>query len=128
MKNLAILLLALILLSSCEENISEISSGPGIVGTYQLTAQLFDPGDGSGTFEAVKSNNTLQFMENGSVTSNWNMCRATSSFASMTGTYTETEIQVDGPDCGSLRYKFELGEVIIILECTEPCMLKYTRI
>jgi hypothetical protein len=39
-----------------------------------MTASLTDPGDGSGVYEPVSGNKTLEFLENGIIRTNYPMC------------------------------------------------------
>ncbi|MCX2574574.1 hypothetical protein [Pedobacter sandarakinus] len=56
--------ITIIVLLSCGKN--PLSDRPGeVYGTWKLTETLFDPGDGSGKYEKVKENKSLNLSKTG---------------------------------------------------------------
>lgn len=101
------ILCSLYLLSSCSNNKDE-NTDP-IVGKWHLVSQLVDPGDGSGTFQDVISNRTIEIDENGVVTSNSNLC--------------DLSIEAEGESVG--QYSFQ-DMVMVIEGCSFPYNLSVT--
>ena len=132
MKKSIVLLFIVGILFSCS-NIEEKTSvtPPLLVGTWKLKEILFDPGDGSGTFQSVNSNKTLIFDTTGKVTSNgliWDMSIGTS--ASSIGTYSEANSTINSTNCPNLTLNYELNAdtLIIIYPYIEPCKAKYIKV
>ncbi|MFT3918028.1 hypothetical protein [Cloacibacterium sp.] len=134
MKGLKIMLFSLLLLS-CRENIDETT----ITGTWKLTEQLVDPGDGSGKFTPVSSNKTVTFVTNGTYTSNGSFCSInTDSNQNTNGnyTYTNSEKSMTPLNCNTTLFSVEKlsieiqnGNLIISnFGCIEPCAQKFVKI
>ena len=129
MKRLASIFLTTLLFFSCEE--TELS---GIEGTWQLVEVLADPGDGSGTFQPVASNEKLQFFSNGTFISSEDLCFSDSESEPSSGVY-ELEsgvLFING--CflwgEAAHYNFSIteeDELIVAFPCIEPCANKYKR-
>jgi hypothetical protein len=89
---------------------------------------LFDPGDGSGTFQSVNSNKTLIFDTTGNVTSNGLICdMSIGTSANSIGTYSEANSTINSTNCTNLTLNYELNAdtLIIIYPYIEPCKAKY---
>ena len=107
-----------------------------LTGVWKLTEVLADPGDGSGTFQPVESNNTISLFQDGTFTASRNLCYFGTQDGASTGIYDTirsvltiegceiNEVEVDYP------YEFNVGEgsLIINLFCIEPCAEKYRKI
>ena len=133
-KNLLLFLLILIiLLVSCKGSDDEIYTSNDILGAWQLRAVLADPGDGSGEYEPVRSNKTIEFFEDGTFVSNVSFCGGSlESGEGFSGTY-DTETCSIVPQGGAfpgsgIRYSFDGNNLIIQLPCIEPCGEKYEKI
>lgn len=74
MKKLSTLLLLLIIMTSCSKNDNLIPIEHEVLGKWKLIETFEDPGDGSGTFEAVTSNQTIEFFNNRQFHTNGSMC------------------------------------------------------
>lgn len=133
MKNLFFLFFTALLISSCET-----SDDPGnaltsdIVGTWQLTANLLDPGDGSGTFQAVNSTKTITFNADGTFTSNGEVCEMSLTTSSgSSGTYNTTDKTIDA-NCNNtnapLSYTIDNLTMDLSYFCIEPCQARYRKI
>lgn len=134
MKVLKLILFSLLLLS-CRENPDETS----ITGTWKLTEQLVDPGDGSGKFAHVSSNKTITFKTDGTYTSNGSFCYInTDSGENSNGSYsyTNSEKSMTPLNCMTtyfaiqkLTLKIENGNLIISnFGCIEQCAQKFVKI
>ncbi len=110
----------------------EAPEANGIVGTWLLTEQLFDPGDGSGTFQPVSSNRYIKLLTNGSYETNSSLCDMVATTTNITtGTYNTTDQTFNVGNCWNaslpLRYMQSGNELILMYPCIEPCQLKYIR-
>jgi len=111
---------------SCNQN-------PELVSKWKLIEQLADPGDGSGVFMPVTSNKTIEFFEDGTISSNGDLClMSTESGNGSSGTYSETDHVVTPDDCGnygfSITYELDSTNLILNYPCDEPCREKYESV
>ena len=130
-----ILYLALItILFSCKSDDENNSSEAELIGTWKLTENYADPGDGSGDFEAVDSEKIIEFFIDGSITSNGSLCSMSiQSEIPSSGTYSNTEFTISSPDCpnnSEMNIKFSLNNSALIISypCFESCLSKYVKI
>ncbi|NNF19952.1 MAG: hypothetical protein HKN61_09245 [Flavobacteriaceae bacterium] len=126
-------LLLIILLVSCKGSDDEIYTSDDIIGAWQLRAVLADPGDGSGEYEPVRSNKTIEFFEDGTFVSNVSFCGGSQeSGEGFSGTYDPETGSIVPQGCAfpgsGIRYSFEGKNLIIHLPCIEPCGEKYKKI
>lgn len=126
-------LLLSILLLGCAD--TQVGIGD-LTGTWRLVEILADPGDGSGTFQPVDSDNTIQFFNDLTFQTNNSLCghlnpdSQTSVGAVDT---TQMTLVIDGCEYDGLQveYHFELneyGQFILYFPCIEPCANKYIKI
>lgn len=128
MKEFAILLIAVIAIVSCSKKDKE-ATNTQTGNTYKLIEILADPGDGSGTFQPVSSNKTIEFKANGTVVSNGELCEmSTSSNSASAGTYTFTDSTITSTNCNKLPFKISGKHLIIFYPCIEPCQGKFEKI
>ena len=142
MKNLSVFIAVLFALVSCSDNDDEINpENPKLIGTWLLVEQYYDPGDGSGEYEKIESEKSIEFLEDGIFKSNGELCDLNSSTdANSSGTYLmndtiisqfsdENYLMPEG--CGIEEYKvyFHIEESSLILSfpCIEGCGQKYAR-
>ena len=133
MKNLILLLLTFIAIASC--NTSDDAGNLqdyDLEGTWKLTANLADPGDGSGTFQTVNSNKTITFNSDGTYTSTGDMCNISIGTTTATsGTY-DTVGQTINSSCGTnnLPISYEINGSILEITylCIEPCKSRYSKV
>lgn len=116
---------------SCK-NDDDSAQDSALIGTWKLTENLLDPGDGSGVFEPVQSEKTITFHQDGTVTSNGLLCSISETTdQSSSGTYSSQTGIIKSSDCGTENeeYQFERnGNVVIItFLCIEPCKSKYVK-
>jgi hypothetical protein len=130
MKNFFLLILIIGFVTSCNKN-DEISNLSDLEGRWKLSEVLADPGNGSGTFQSVTSNKTLEFDNNGNVTSNGFICdMSTGTNLNSSGTYSLTNRTINSNSCPNNTIQFELnnGSLILTYPCIEPCKAKFIRL
>ncbi len=127
-----LLLFSVILILSCSDNDDNETT---IIGTWKLSAQLLDPGDGSGTYQTISSNRTITFYDNGTYSSNGSFCTINAgSFENTTGNYSYTDSEKSlTPNCtytvDKLNIKIENGELVMTnFSCDESCAQKYVKL
>ncbi|NNE02632.1 MAG: hypothetical protein HKN52_05640 [Eudoraea sp.] len=126
----SIILLFLVMLS-CKSDDS--FSTDSIVGTWRLIEMLADPGDGSGEFMPVTSSKTIEFLADGSFTSNGDICAfSTANDGTSEGSYLTTDtgysIECEGAFVSTLNLQLKDGVLILTFFCIEPCQQKYKKI
>ncbi|MDG1330989.1 MAG: lipocalin family protein [Crocinitomicaceae bacterium] len=134
MKNVTLFILSslILLLASCQK--TECGFGNEIVGKWQLTEQLADPGDGSGTFNPITSSKEIRFYANGTFEANGDMCQMTSQAGLIhTGTYDISNETLAPDNCVSMmpmsyNYTLNGNTLIISFPCICGCQQKYERI
>ena len=133
-KFLLLLSILTIGLSSCAEDDSPAPTG--IVDNWLLTEVLFDPGDGSGTFQPADRVLVLVFDADGTVQATDGICSLinSGSDANTTGTYDETLGEIFISDCSdntgefTLSYEQEGNTLDVHPPCIEGCTLRFERI
>ncbi|MFT4735967.1 MAG: hypothetical protein ACI8QD_001544 [Cyclobacteriaceae bacterium] len=114
---------SIILLSSCNEEVAV----PMLIGEWALTEVLADPGDGSGTFQPVSSEQVISFRNDSTFTSVELLCNTVEPSTPQIGTFTASQLQIS--DCNfELSYEISEGYLFIYLPCIEPCAHKYFKI
>lgn len=129
------LILLVILFIGCRQDLDETN----IIGTWKLSAQLMDPGDGSGKFLPVNSSRTVTFRNDGTYISNGSFCNMNIEANQNTDgnyIYSSREKKLT-PKCFTiglllptvLSINIENGNLIISnYGCDEPCAQKFTKI
>lgn len=117
---------------SCNSDDDSNTSERTVIGTWKLTANLMDPGDGSGSFETVDSEKLISFNADGTVSSNGLLCSmSVDANNPSSGIYTLTDFSIDA-DCESMLWplSFSINANILIINypCIEPCQSKYLKI
>ena len=131
MKKIIFLLGVIGLLISCNSD-DDLSPNTDLVGEWELIEVLADPGDGSGTFQAVESDKTIIFHQDGTITSNGTICNLSIQTNNPTsGTYSFTDSTFNSPDCNDSEYEYQFehnGNILIVFyPCIEPCQAKYRK-
>lgn len=126
-----IYLVLLGLIMSCSDDSEE--ADPSLNGRWQLKAVLYDPGDGSGTFQSIDSDKFIEFLSNDEVRSNGNLCNGgAKSDDPSSGVYAlpDSILQIDGcrQDVLLTRFRIENGKLILSYPCIEPCEEKYVKL
>jgi len=128
MKKLTFIFLITTYLLSCSS--TKIST---ILGTWKLTEQRLDIGDGNSAFNAIESGKTITFLPNGSLTSNGAICYMTqipeTPSSGVYDTITKTLTSKECPNTAlKIRYEIKGGFLIISYPCMEPCQQKFVKI
>lgn len=131
MKKILFTLLTVGILYSCNKD-DDSNSDTELIGNWKLIEVLADPGDGSGTFNSVESTKIITFENNGTITSNGNLCDMSISSDNQTsGTYSKSEMTFNSPNCNNPDYDFTFeqnGNILIInYLCIELCQAKYIK-
>ena len=113
MKKKTLLLLAIGLIFSCSNNQEDLETE--LIGKWKLIEVLADPGDGSGTFQPVESNKTIEFKSNGTLTTNSSLCEPYSEEIISTGTYDNNTITTGCQDPNIATISLELNNQYLIL-------------
>lgn len=136
-------ILTLLILTGCSSDDNKTTDETGLLGKWQLIEQYLDPGDGSGDFQPINSNRTIEFFSNGTVEINGELCFLSSEVGDKeTGTYmitssNEADTTYDGEiipnTCSSRSAKvyFDLpisGDLILWYQCIEGCGQKFKKI
>lgn len=128
MKRAALFLFTLSLLAACSKD-DDKQKVPTSETTYQLIEILADPGDGSGTFQPVASSKSIVLKNNGTISSNGQICdMSTSSSSPTSGTYSLQDSTINTPDCSDLPFEISGNLLIISYPCIEPCRAKFKEI
>ena len=133
LRPLTLATLPLILLTvACDTDdvlLTEPTPSAPVTGVYRLSARLLDPGDGSGTFQAVDSEQTLTLSVDSTLVVNEDICALTEAPGQTRGRYTANGIVVlEG--CPDLPYRIDFfeREVRLSFPCFEPCINKYVLV
>lgn len=115
----------------CSED-PEVGSAE-LIGKWQLSEVLFDPGDGSGEFQPVESDKAIDFLSNGKVRSNGDLCYPNSdSDSPSTGYFILPDSILDMDNCAPRPFETSFrvvnSELIIDYVCIEACSEKYIKI
>lgn len=63
------------IICNCSSNkVKPVVGNENLLGKWKVIEQLSDPGDGSGTFNPIESNRTIQFFSDNKVTINGSLC------------------------------------------------------
>lgn len=132
MKNIlfAVVLIGSILACGKDDSGNQVdqNSQTGLVGKWQLTEVLLDPGDGSGVFEAVNSSKTIEFKSNGTISSNGYICGLSILPSTpSTGTYSLTDSTLQSTNC-TAGFELNSSTLIVNYQCIEACKAKYEKL
>jgi hypothetical protein len=105
------------------------SDSQALTGKWKLVERLMDPGDGSGTFQAVSSDKTIEFFNNGTFKSNGTICVPGDPGTDQpsAGTFDVNTGEIIVNDCQSrpVHFRIEGHYLILSFLCIEPCSEKY---
>ncbi|WP_178988857.1 lipocalin family protein [Winogradskyella schleiferi] len=134
MKTLVYLCFGLFILSSCNNDDESNTQTSEIIGDWKLIEVYIDPGDGSGTFQAVESDKTITFFNDGTVTSTGDLCSMfVAGGNASSGTYSEVDSVITPNDCQesipNWNYSFviEGNSLMLYYPCIEACVEKYSK-
>ena len=92
-----------VLLISCSGSNIDKGTKNKLTGKWKLVEALADPGDGSGTFQPVESEKTIEFRNDGTlIVSNGFLCPGASQSVPATGTYSVREATISPQNCESV--------------------------
>ncbi|THH40073.1 lipocalin-like domain-containing protein [Neolewinella litorea] len=122
--------LPLLALIACNREDAEITHD--LTGTWELVAVYADPGDGSGTYQPVTSDNVLLLLPDGKFRANFSYCPASdASTEGDTGTYSVQDNTLR-PNCdGDTRLPFTVsGDTLTVTNpaCIEGCGERYAKV
>lgn len=128
-------MLLCLIIFSCSDDDGRKPETSEFLGKWKLTQTLFDPGDGSGVYTDVASddNREIEFLSNGNVVSNYSLCTSNpTSGNSFTAPYFEDNDYIVPNDCFpdgyNITYQIEGDNLILHYPCIEACAYKFTRI
>lgn len=130
MKRFVLVLATIGLFVSC--NKADKISNTELIGTWRLIEVLSDPGDGSGKFLPVKSDKTITFKNDGTISSNGKLCDMSGNSDHPTsGTYSVSDMTIRSLGCADPNYDYSFkhdGNILTIYyPCIEPCIAKYKK-
>ncbi len=137
----SILLFCLGLCLSCsDKNEIVFSQASDLQGVWLLVEQYADPGDGSGDFKKVNSSKTIQFLADGTFSSNSSLCNMNiESDSESNGNYFvieeldeySSDNYLTPENCDFEDYKvmlqFDSSNLLLYYPCIEGCVQKYIK-
>ncbi|THD65675.1 hypothetical protein E7Z59_13865 [Robertkochia marina] len=134
LKQALFFLLLLPVISGCSDNDDDTSAG--LVGTWRLEAVYYDPGDGSGDFASVESNKIIEFLADGTLISNGDLCTLSEEAGQETrASYNEELSELYVPGCQgelavmtTLPFVLEGNRLEIYYQCIEGCGHRYKKV
>lgn len=131
MKKNILFLMLIGLFLSCSNDDQKISESK-LIGSWKLVEVLADPGDGKGTFRPVESNKTIQFQENGTITTNSSLCDPYSNEIKTTGSYSLTKktitTECQNSNIGTIFFELKNQYLILNFISNEGYSQKFQRI
>lgn len=129
-KTTLLLLFSFLFLTSCGGSKKDKTGKESITGKWKLVETLADPGDGSGTFQPVESEKTIEFRDDGTfVVYNGYLCPPAEQSGPSTGTYSLSELTISPKNCDTtITFERSDGMLILRFPCIEPCGEKYAKI
>ena len=115
-KTLFLMVIVIAILYSCS-NDDEFNSEKRLIGNWKLIEILADPGNGSGTFQSVESNKTVEFKIDGIITTNSSLCDPYSDEMITSGSYSldDKTITTNCQNTNIATINFELQNQYLIL-------------
>ena len=140
MKRLSLIAVVLVIISCKDNDDASLTTIPELSGTWLLVEQYSDPGDGSGDFMKVKSEKTIEFLNDGTFRSNGKLCSLDSSIGpKTTGIYAVNEsltkysqnnyLEPEGCEFENLKVGIYLrgSDLILSYPCFEGCQQKFKK-
>lgn len=133
MKKIILLITSIGILISCSKDENENSVTTELVGQWKLIEQLADPGDGSGTFQSIDSEKTIEFSENEIVTSkNGSLCQPYSDEQISSGTYSLSEKRIttncQNPNIAFIGFEIKDNYLLFHFASNEGFSQKFKKI
>ena len=126
MRKLFLLLTLSLSIISCN---NDDDSPVTLIGAWNLVEVYNDPGDGSGGYVPASENKTLQFFDNGTVTTSGIFCNTAQAGSVSTGTYDKSNgtISPNNDDCLEIGYTLTENSLVLAYPCIEACLEKYAK-
>jgi len=113
-----------LLLSSCKEKETDTN----LIGSWTLIEVLQDPGDGSGEFTAINSDQTVTFSSDNLVKSNGPLCQiGSNSTTPSLGTFSIPDGTISTSGCIDIYFEIKDSYLILSYQCFEPCQYKFEK-
>jgi hypothetical protein len=130
MKKILLLVTIGIVSMSCSNN--DNNKANELLGQWQLSEVLSDPGDGSGTFQPVESEKILLFNNDNKVYCNGTLCYITAESDVVTISNYNSQSKTITSECtdtpNTVSYEIVNGELILNYQCIEGCKAKYRKL
>jgi hypothetical protein len=132
MNRYSILLALLFLVLACEKETSAPLNTEAVEGSWVLVEVLFDPGDGSGTFEPSDAGFEITLNSDNTFEANFHVCRVFEEGNRNTGAFTriggqEVLIPCSGSILNGIQGRLESGHLVFYYPCVEPCIYKFRK-
>ena len=138
MKNCILILIAVLFFNCSSDDDKSIIENKELLGKWKGIELLADPGDGSGTFQPVAYNRTIEFFNDGKVIANGTLCFMSSESTPSSGTFTlisESEFsegEIIPNDCNSdfykISFKIEDSNLVLWYPCIKGCGEKFEKV
>lgn len=123
--------IGLVLLACGKDKEPAAPTSAELAGEWVLTERLIDPGNGSGTFQAVSDTKIILFNAQGDYACSGSTCTVGASNIPSHGTYDADSFDIFPSDCtanhGYIKYTLEADTLIISYTCLEACAEKFIK-
>ncbi|MHA6281496.1 hypothetical protein ACXYMT_15075 [Salinimicrobium sp. CAU 1759] len=135
------LTVTMIIFSCSKSDDNQNVINPDFLGKWKLTETLQDPGDGSGVYERIDSEKTIEFFNNGTFSINGPLCGLSTSVGEnimgqvRNSNYSNNNILLSNEKCSTDNSS---TEYIVVIEnsdliiyytaCVEGCAQKYQKV
>ncbi len=131
-KILSLALLVFMISCTKTEKQIELPSEPSpttVYGKWKLIETYSDPGDGSGNYEPTNSGKTFEFLVDGTLLSNGEICSlSTDTGTASNSTFSISTQKINCPNNFNMTYELENGKLLVRFPCIEGCTHKFERI
>ncbi|WP_395062722.1 hypothetical protein [Flavobacterium sp.] len=128
-KTISVLSVLFLFICCSKDKENKSSETAEFIGRWKLTQVLSDPGDGSGVYQNVTENKTIEFLTNGTVVANYSLC---SDGNVLTAPYFADENYILPNNCFAaglnIHYQLEGNNLILYYPCIEACSYKFEKL
>jgi hypothetical protein len=119
MKRYITILLITILITGCSKNLSKT----GLIGKWNLTESLMDPGDGSGQWTAPSEKTIIEFTKRGII-------KYENKLSDNYKIINDSTMELSSSSSSTINYRYQLDGDKLFLRppCIEACGEKYERL
>lgn len=138
MKNYILILFTLLLIGCTSNDKKQKIGNTELLGSWKVIEQLADPGDGSGTFQPVTYNRTVEFFSNGTISASGTLCYMGTENNPSSGSFVLTpenefnDGEITPTDCSyteaRIYFKIEGENLILWYPCIEGCGEKLIKL